>query len=229
MSERLNKRELSYLEKLAISRKDLVMEISKDYLGISSTWYQESFEITNEQFFDNTLKSLLVVGVDLKHGGTYHQNDADSGFIAIQHNVDTLERECILVHEMQHYYNHINLIDNNGQDHALEWAESCQHILDKLNISLKATELTDDELRGFPYAVFDNYNLIEHFTSSIDYSRIALTQLPNNYQLERKPQEEIRTYKSVICTGDVQIDMEKLITTFGDEYKTELKEILCSK
>ena len=48
MSKRLDKRELSFLEKLDISKKDLVMEISKDFLTISSVFYQESFEVINK-------------------------------------------------------------------------------------------------------------------------------------------------------------------------------------
>lgn len=227
MSKRLDKRELSFLEKLNIPRKDLVMEISKDFLSSSSIFYQESFEIINKQFFDNSLRSLLVVGVDLKAGGTYHYINAENGFIAIQSNVDTLERECILLHELQHYDNHINGVDNNGQDHSSEWAESCQHILDKLNIKLEAKELTEDELKSFPYKVFENYNLTEYFKSNFEYSRIALTPLPDNFELQRKAEAEIEIYKSVVCTGDAQIDIEKLITTFGDEYKTKLKELLC--
>ena len=163
----------------------------------------------------------------MRAGGTYHNINAENGFIAIQHNVDTLTRECILLHELQHYDNHINGVDNNGQDHGLEWAKSCQHILDKLNIKLNATELTEDELKSFPYTVFKNYNLIEHFISNFDYSCIALTPLPDDFNLQRKPETEIEIYKTVVCTGDAQIDIQELIATFGDEYKTKLKEILC--
>ena len=222
MSNRLQKRELGFLEKLNISNDDLAFEVSKRYLNVSSIMYQDTFSRLNEIFFNNELPSTLIFGANLKNadGTFYHSN---TGYIAVQDSLDMFQRECVLLHELQHYYNFIKGVDENST-HGSEWARSCQHILDKLNIPLEATELSEDELKSFPQQLFDNYNINLEWDAD---TKLYLNPIADDYIMVRKPDEEIEIYNSVVCTGNATTDLQELISTFGDEYKTALKDILC--
>ena len=168
MSERLQKveRKPSALDKLDLTNADLIEVVTNNLLPFSSQLYQARFKQLNKQFFNNELPPCLIVDFTCTlsdAGGFYHQVNCFTGFISIRGNTSNYyEKELIFLHEMQHYYNHLYNIKED--DHGLGWAKSLQHILDKLNIDFKATDLTDSELRSFPSGFFNNYDLNKYFT-----------------------------------------------------------------
>ncbi len=144
---------------MPLNDTELITAVNDRFLGVQSQYGQRVFKKLNTQLFDNSLPNILIIVGRQSSGtvGTFYQR-----FITIDQALFGVNFETTLLHEMQHYKNHLNHIDD--RDHKSVWRVSLQHLHEKLNIPLSVDDLSDSELRRWPSTFFNHLNEIEPLT-----------------------------------------------------------------
>ena len=220
---RLKTRELSVWDQLP--KAELVDEVTNRFLPISSRVNLDIFNRLNNQFFNNELPACLLLDYGLDSGvGGFFSEAGRIGFITVQKQTDYFQRVLVILHEMQHYYNHIQGIEDT--DHGKAWAKSIQHINDKLNIKINTSELNEEELKSYPFGMFEAYCLTKVIRQGLE-AFDELTPLPDDWTFERREVSPVNTEtKKVICTGNVVTDLISLKSTYGLQYIAQMKGLI---
>jgi len=220
---RLETRELSVWDQLP--RAELANEVTNRFLPLSSRVNLTVFNKLNKQFFNSELPTCLIIdsGLDSDVGGFFSEAGR-IGFISVRKHTDYFQRVLIILHEMQHYYNHIRGI--NDSDHGEAWAQSIQHVNDKLNIKINTSELNEEELKSYPFGMFEAYGLTKVIRQGLE-AFDALTPLPHDWTFERREVSPVNTEtEKVICTGNVVTDLITLKSTYGLQYIAQMKGLI---
>ena len=220
---RLKTRELSVWDQL--SKAELAHEVTNRFLPLASCVNLDIFNRLNQQFFNNELPGCLLIDCGLDSGvGGFFQEIGRIGFISVRKHSDYFQRVLVILHEMQHYYNHVRGIEDT--DHGEAWAQSIQHINDKLNIKINTSELTQDDLEQYPFSMLEAYGLSRIMRKGLETFN-ELTPLPEQWQFERKNVSPVNSEsQKVICTGNVVTDLIALKSSYGLEYIAQMKGLI---
>ncbi len=204
-------------ERLDLSRDELLEIAHQRFSGDGWQYLQHRFDELNRLFFDGILPSVLILTARSSSGAEAGRYYGRAIFVS---KTDRFNQELILLHEMSHLFNLLH--DIYDADHGLGWVDSLEHIYEKLNIRIETKDFTEEEALSWPFDLFKNYGVFDHFKRSFDLYG-ELRPLPSIWQLKKSVSPERDQKIEVICTGNILEDLEALEQAFGVEYIEILK------